>query len=345
MTAVPSLPGQFIRALGQWVPASAARQFSRPSALLFHGVETEIDDPRVQVVHHRCDAFRAIASSLKKNFDILPLAELGRVLKAPGRNARALFLMSDDGYLNNLTGAAAILGELNIPWTLFISTKHIDTQESDPLFLARLFFYFAPSGSYRIDGLDEVIDLGSKGQRRDVARATTWRLKMLPADVAKPAVDSMIRVLSRTKLCSLLQRFSSETFMTWPQVRELHERGVEIGAHAHWHWPMRKGPAEYFLEQASLPKQRIEAEVGPCRFFAYPFGTMDDVSREAWHAVRDAGYDYAFTTLAGSLDASSNRWLMPRYTIGLSEQNVAGMVPLLRTGNLRLSLWQRSLAA
>ena len=345
MTPVPSLPGQVIRALGQWVPASAARKFSRPAALLFHGVEAQIDDPRVQLVHHQREAFRAIVKSLKENFELLPLTELDRVLKAPGRHSRALFLMSDDGYVNNLTDAAEILGELNIPWTLFVSTKHIDTQESDPLFLARLFFYFAPSGSYAIDGLSQVIDLGSKDQRRDVARATTWRLKMLPADMAKQAVASMMQVLSQTKLRSLLERFASEKFLTWHQVRELHKRGVEIGAHAHWHWPMRSGSAEYFLEQARLPKERIEAEVGSCRFFAYPFGAKDDVSRAAWHAVRDAGYDYAFTTLAGSLDASANRWLMPRYTIGLNEHNVAGMVPLLRTGNLRLSLWQRELAA
>jgi len=345
MTAVPSLPGQLIRALGQWVPPSAARQFSRPAALLFHGVEAQIDDPRVQIVHHQRDTFLQIAKSLKENFDILPLTELGHVLKAPRRNARALFLMSDDGYLNNLTDAATVLGELNIPWTLFVSTKHIDTRESDPLFLARLFFYFAPSGSYRIDNLDQIIDLGSKDQRRDVAHVTTWRLKMLAADAAKAAIECMLRVLSQTKLRGLLERFSSEKFLTWSQVKELHKRGVEIGAHAHFHWPMRMGSTEYFLEQALLPKQRIEAEIGPCRFFAYPFGTKNDVGREAWQAARDAGYEYAFTTLAGSLDASTNRWLMPRYTIGLHEHNVAGMVPLLRTGNLRLSLWQRELAA
>lgn len=322
-----------------------ARQLSRPSALLFHGVEHRIEDSRVQIVHHEREVFRAIAKSLKVNFDVQPLTEMGRVLKAPQKHPRALFLMSDDGYLNNLTDAAEILGELNLPWTLFVSTKHIDTRELDPLFLARLFFYFAPSGSYRIAHLNDPIDLGSKDQRRGVARVTTWRLKGLSSDDAREAIAAMMKVLSQTKMRSLLDRFSSEKFLTWQQVRELHKRGVEIGAHAHWHWPMRKGSKEYFLEQAFTPKQRIEAEVGPCRFFAYPFGTKDDVSREAWQAVRDAGYEYAFTTLAGSLDASINPFLMPRYTIGLQEHNVAGMVPLLRTGNVRLSLWQRELAA
>ncbi len=340
-----SLSGQLVRELGRWIPPGAIRQLSRPAALLFHGVETSIDDSRVQVVHHRREMFHDIAKSLKHNFQILPLTALSDVLKAPDRYPRALFLMADDGYANNLTDAADILEELRIPWTLFISTQHIDTRESDPLFLARLFFYFAPAGRYCIAGLDAPIELGIDSERRVIAAQVTRQLKLLPASVAKEAVKAMLVILSQSRMTGLVEHFSSEKFLTWPQVVALRKRGVEIGAHAHWHWPMRTGPAEYFTEQARRPRERIEAEVGPCRFFAYPFGTKADIGREAWQAVRDAGYDYAFTTLAGSLDASTNRWLMPRYTIGLGERNVAAMVPLLRAGNWRLVKWQNELAA
>lgn len=340
-----SLSGQLIRKLGAWIPPRAIRQLSHPAALLFHGVEPSIDDARVQVVHHRRDMFHAIVKSLKQNFQILPLAAMSDILKAPHRYPRTIFLMSDDGYANNLTDAADILEELRIPWTLFISTQHIDTRESDPLFLARLFFYFAPAGRYRIAGLDVAVELGAESERRAIAVEVTRQMKLLPAHVAKEAVKAMLEILSQSRMTGLLERFSSEKFLTWPQIVALHKRGVEIGAHAHWHWPMRTGSAEYFAEQARLPRERIEAEVGPCRFFAYPFGTKTDVSLEAWCAVRDAGYDYAFTTLAGSLDASTNRWLMPRYTIGHGERNVAAMVPLLRAGNWRLVKWQNEIAA
>ncbi|HSZ10942.1 MAG TPA: hypothetical protein VK759_02120, partial [Rhizomicrobium sp.] len=81
-----------------------------------------------------------------------------------------------------------------------------------------------------------------------------------------------------------------------------------------------------------------------CRFFAYPFGNKADVGREAWSAVRDAGYEFAFTTIAGTLGASANPWLMPRYGVGLDETALAAMIGLLRANNARLISWQRELA-
>ena len=49
--------------------------------------------------------------------------------------------MSDDGYANALTVAADILEDLRLPWTLFVSTHHIDTGERNPIFLIRLFAF------------------------------------------------------------------------------------------------------------------------------------------------------------------------------------------------------------
>ncbi len=340
-----SLTGQFMRILGQWLPPAVFRGASRPAALLFHGVEPRIDDPRVQIVHHRRDAFYKIAKSLKENFQILPLAALDGVLKAPARHGRTVFLMSDDGYANNLTVAADILEELRIPWTLFISTKHIDTGERNPLFLARLFVYFAPTGHYQIPHLAAPLALDAMASRKIVAAELIPELKALDAAKAKQSIGAMTAMLSDAHVFKAIERFPSEAFLTWQQVGALHKRGVEIGAHAHWHWPMLGQETEYLREQARIPRLEIEAKIGHCRYFAYPFGTKADISREGWQAVRAAGYDYAFTAVAGSLDASTNRLLMPRYTIGLNEGHVAAMVPLLRAGNGRLVNWQRALAA
>jgi hypothetical protein len=97
-------------------------------------------------------------------------------------------------------------------------------------------------------------------------------------------------------------------------------------------------------EQACLPRARIEAEIGPCRFFAYPFGNTNDVCSLAWQAVRDAGYEYAFTTVSGSLDASLNPFLLPRYGIlSPRDRHLASALALLRVGNARLTRWQRQL--
>jgi peptidoglycan/xylan/chitin deacetylase (PgdA/CDA1 family) len=331
-----------LRDLAEWCPPALARAFGRPAALFFHGVEPAIADPRIQRNHHEVDEFRAILRTLKRDFDVLPLAVLGDVMKAPERHPRALFLMSDDGYANTLSVAADMLAEEGLSWTLFLSTHHIDTGEWNPLTLARLFLFHAPEGDYTLPHLGGV---ALRGARETVAAQVISRFKALPADAAKEALAAMLAALGEAQLLDLTERFASERFLSWPQVRALHARGVEIGAHAHWHWPMNAAqPPDALREQARAPRARIVEEIGACRAFAYPFGNTEDVSAEAWQAVRDAGYDYGFTTLAGSLGGGANPWLLPRYGLEAREPNLSALVPLLRAGNGRLARWQHRLA-
>lgn len=337
--------GRIGRKVGEWIPPGLVRILGRPSAVFFHGVEHTTADPNVQTNHHEAHVFRAIARSLKQNFDVLPLSELDDALARPERHRRTVFLMSDDGYANTLDVAAPILEELGLPWTLFVSTHHIDTRERNPAFLARLFFHYAPSACYALPHLPPQ-DLGDAGSREILARAGIRTLKSLDMARAKEAVAAMVRILADAGLSGLIERFSSESFLTWPQVKMLKNRGVEIGAHAHWHWPLNAAQTvKQLKEQARRPRERIEAEIGPCRHFAYPFGNTPDVSGAAWRAVREAGYSAAFTTVSGSLEASQNRFLLPRYGIGAAETHVASLIPLLSTGNPRLSQWQKRLAA
>ncbi|MGB8366314.1 MAG: polysaccharide deacetylase family protein [Rhizomicrobium sp.] len=334
-----------LRGLARWLPPGALRSFGRPVALHFHGVERRIDDPRIQRNHHTLDAFYAIAQALKRDFQVLPLTALAEAIKQPQRHARTVFLMSDDGYRNTLTVAADVLDGLGLPWTLFVSTHHIDTGELNPFTAARLFFTFAPEGRHLIPHLGGAVELGSDATRERACVRGLKRLRMLDIAHARQAIAAMRAAMPSALLASLTERFASERFLNWPQVAELAKRGVEIGAHAHWHWPMHKRrSATEIADEARIPRRRIEHQIGSCRYFAYPFGNVGDVTREAWHAVRDAGYDNAFTTLAGTIDGSTNPWLLPRYELRPRETHLRALAPMLRAGNLRLARWQRRMA-
>lgn len=306
-------------------------------AVFFHGVEQRIDNPAIQINHHALDAFEDIAKLIKRDFDVLPLSAMADVLKQPQKHSRALFLMSDDGYANTLGLAADVLRGFDLPWTLFVSTHHIDTGDLNPMTVARTFVLLAPEGAYDITNFGT---LNLRGERELLAQRVLPQLKNLDAARAGEAVAAMKAALDIAGL-ETSRRFPSERFLTWTEVKELQHRGVEIGAHADWHWPMHANQStDYIREQALRPKQRIEKEVGRCRAFAYPFGNREDISRAAWEAVRDAGYDFAFTTMAGTLDAGRNPWLLPRYGLAPEEPNLAGLLPVMRTNNARLRQWQ-----
>jgi peptidoglycan/xylan/chitin deacetylase (PgdA/CDA1 family) len=332
-----SIAGRMARATGTWIPAALARPFGAPAAVFFHGVERHLTDPAIQINQHALDAFENMARLIKRDFDVLPLAALAEVRKRPGKHSRALFLMSDDGYANTLDVAADVLGGLGLPWTLFVSTHHIDTGTLNPMTVARAFFLLAPEGQY------EIAQLGAfslNGEREATAQRLLSALKKLDAAKANEAVAGMQAALGNAGI-DLARRFPSERFLSWDEVCALDRRGVEIGAHADWHWPMHAHQStEYLREQAERPKRRIEEEVGACRAFAYPFGQRADIARAAWQAVRDAGYAHAFTTIAGTLDAGANDFLLPRYGLARQESNLAALLAVMRANNPRLRQWQ-----
>lgn len=333
-----------LRGLARVVPARALRPFGRPVVFFFHGVERRIEDARIQRNQHTLDDFYKIAKSLKAGFQLLPLSALPDVLKHPENHARSAFLVSDDGYRNLRSNAADILDGLGLPWALFVSTHHIDTGELNPFTAARLFFYFGPAGRHAIPHLGAPVLLDEARER--AAAHGLKKLRALDAPRGREAVDAMTAAIPRERLASLKERFQSERFLNWPELAELARRGVEIGAHAHVHWPMHKGAsAETLARETRTSKERIENQIGACRFFAYPFGNIGDISPGTWKAVRDAGYSHAFTTLAGSLDAGSgNPWLLPRYGLRAEEPRLAAFAPMLRFANPRLIRWQKTLA-
>jgi peptidoglycan/xylan/chitin deacetylase (PgdA/CDA1 family) len=80
--------------------------------------------------------------------------------------------------------------------------------------------------------------------------------------------------------------------MTWDDLRELTERGIEIGAHTVSHAHLRETSDEELDRELTESKRRIEDELGcPCSLLAYPFGEHDARVRAA--AAR-AGFAAAF---------------------------------------------------
>ena len=93
-------------------------------------------------------------------------------------------------------------------------------------------------------------------------------------------------------------------YMTWPQIKEMYQAGMEFGAHSRNHPDLRGKPLDYLVWQSLGPSETIEYNLGERpRFYSYPSGQYD---KKAIEVIRSAGY-WAGLTIHQGMTHSSQR--------------------------------------
>jgi len=86
-------------------------------------------------------------------------------------------------------------------------------------------------------------------------------------------------------------------YLSWYQVKQLHEAGMEIGSHSLSHPYSTTLSADQLLNEMQHSKDLIEQHIGAdVKSFAYPYG---DYSCQTHQVVRSAGYRYICTSKPG----------------------------------------------
>ncbi len=128
--------------------------------------------------------------------------------------------------------------------------------------------------------------------------------------------------------------------MTWNQVAELAESGMDVGAHTLSHRRLLDLPEDQALEEIRGSKLAIEDHTRiPVRTFAYPFGKpRQHFDKSTTRLVRLAGIDAAGSILYRGVRPDDSPFAIPRIPItGDSTQMLAAKVH----GKLDLvGLWQ-----
>ncbi len=110
-------------------------------------------------------------------------------------------------------------------------------------------------------------------------------------------------------------------YMTWDQLRELDQAGIEIGAHTVHHVDLSKSPPEVQHAEIFGSKATIEQELKtPVVSFCYPSGKYNDLTLSL---TKQAGYLSATTTHPGIAQVGDNQFTLSRMrmTPGLGGQN------------------------
>jgi peptidoglycan/xylan/chitin deacetylase (PgdA/CDA1 family) len=121
------------------------------------------------------------------------------------------------------------------------------------------------------------------------------------------------RLMGGTNAWMVGEKYSRADLMSWTDARELSRQGFTIGSHSRTHRSLNQLRDAEINDEVEGSKRDLEDKLGTTvRYFAYPYGHLDNRSR---NAVERAGYAAACSTRSGFNNSSTDRYGLRRLEI------------------------------
>ncbi|MCB1954757.1 MAG: polysaccharide deacetylase family protein [Rhodocyclaceae bacterium] len=286
--------------------ASRRGDNARLSILIFHRV---LSEPDPLFPGEICaESFEQIVKWLSAWFKILPLSQGIERLAAGTLPRGSAAITFDDGYADNLLHAQPILERHHACATLFVAAGFLD---GGIMWNDRIIEAVRRSGQESLS-LPELgvgaLSLEDIAARRVSIDTLIGRLKYLEPEARDDAVGLIVE-RSHVELPSNLM-------LTSEQLRDLHDRGMDIGAHTVNHPILARTSPNVAKREIGEGRDRLEGLIGErVSLFAYPNGRPGtDYLPEHVALVESFGFDAAVSTSWGVSSQSSPRFELPRFT-------------------------------
>lgn len=268
---------------------------TNPVIMFYHGVSADLVVPNDKHVSYK--TFKHQLLTLKKYFDFVKVEDVPEII-ANGANTRPyLSVTFDDGYKNNYDVAAEIMSNMDIPATFFISTGYIDKKR---WMWTDLLEYSILNTKKKLISIDEYNLKYNVKSLNDKHEAINNIKKALKAG-GNGKIDMLIHSVSAELLDGkTVDPFGDYEFMTWSDVKNLHNSGFGIGAHTVNHPILSNIETSQAEHEIVGSKAAIIDEIGVCsNVFCYPNGKLNDYNADVIDVCKK-NYSAALTTNSGS---------------------------------------------
>jgi peptidoglycan/xylan/chitin deacetylase (PgdA/CDA1 family) len=278
-------------------------------ALMYHEVlPDEMEDPIWTVLTE--SRFQRQMLHLRHHYDVLSIDEAVERLSAPVSKGRPFAAVTfDDGYRGNLTCVLPVMESLDLPFTVFVATRAVQTGQLH--WYDRVILYLLGCGRRRCEiptsrGVVRYASGRSKTSRRwagirDVLNA----LKSLPEDERRQIAQALPATASASPLAML-----SKAELTSLAASPL----VDIGCHTHGHELLDGLPMSDARDSILTAQKLLTEALGrPPRHFAYPNGNYNGSTVDL---VKECGFATAFTVQPRLWTRSDSLWEVPRIGVG-----------------------------
>jgi peptidoglycan/xylan/chitin deacetylase (PgdA/CDA1 family) len=240
------------------------------------------------------DAFEEQIRILKERFQVISLETLyAHVANGERIPVNSVILTVDDGYEDFYQYAFPILRKYSVPATVYLSTDFIDKKIWLWPDMIRYVVWQTGLSSFlfRTEEKEREYDLSAEQGRRaawnDIAGycLTLWEEDR----------NQLIRNLAQDLKVSLPPvPTPGFTALTWEQIREMMENGIDVGSHTCTHPRLVCVKKENLIREIIGSKERIQEMTGAeVKSFCYPNGEKADYDDHIKEMVKKAGYTNA----------------------------------------------------
>jgi peptidoglycan/xylan/chitin deacetylase (PgdA/CDA1 family) len=299
---------------------SAVRGFAtiatkhRPRIFMYHRFSRE---PHSEPTVIDAAMFEWQVREIKQRFLVHTMRDYIRKVRDDGGiPPRTAIITVDDGYRDFYEIAYPILRKHGVRATLFVTVNFIERK----IWLWPDILRFAlenaqvKSISFPFESATFEVPAGDPGSiRREWESLSDFCIRL--DDDTKWTFISKLLAAARVDLPS--EPITEYAPVTWEQIREMKEKGIEIGSHTLNHPILSKVREERRLvEEIGESRRAIEARIGDrVATFCYPNGTPEDIDERVVALVKEAGYHGAVVTVGALTD---DLYRIPR--IGVSSE-------------------------
>ena len=282
--------------------------------LCYHGVEKKINDQRIQIAHITLDRFERQIDYLRNNYDIISMDYLCDCLKNGKKlESRQVCISFDDGYKNNLYEAAPLLATYKLPFSVFLSTKHISDGDRLPTYYLRSGIYYTEKEQISFPSIGKKFNVIDNKDRKAAVDKIIKIVKKCPQSLVNAVLDDCFDLMPKDKWSEINNLFTSEDLMNWHEVKKIKNLGATIGSHCHDHSILHSGQKKNQIDcQVSKSKRLIEKYISSCKYISYPNGSLEDISPYALVSIKQHKYSLALTLISGLVNKKSNPYFLPR---------------------------------
>ncbi|WP_286234354.1 polysaccharide deacetylase family protein [Thalassotalea sediminis] len=260
------------------------------------------------------EAFEQHIEILKENFEIINTRQLAKLVEQKQlTNNRYALITFDDGYKDNYTNAFPVLKKHHVPAIFYVATDFVDSNHipwwDEIAFLLRQ----SVGQDYQLIGTNKVYHLAPENINQTIQRIMSSAKQLTTHTIDDVLQDVRTQCF---KAHESLDNKQTKLFMTWKQVKQLAEQGMEIGSHTISHRILsqldKQEQSKEIIESKLIIEQKIEKSVNS---IAYPVGRYFCYNQASFELSIQAGYQIAFNNEPGRHLEISNPFDINRFCV------------------------------